>query len=312
MFPVQDQASEVVMVATGYRRSRVAAGLFCLLTAVHARTVVAVPKPKPVAQTDADVVARQALAYYNAGQFALAAELYRRAFQLEPSRPAYLYGVGKSERKAGHLEQALIAFRQMLALLPATDDLYVKSKHEVEEIEAQLAHKPEPPPAKPATPPVTENPPAPKEPVSQPKPAVVQPVPAEVRHVPPAVASKETVTRHEKVPAGMPASARNAFLVAGVAAVACAGLAGAAAWQAHQLDDGLRDPNDPNVFDKSRVTSAEVSGKVATYNRLLTGTYIAGAAAVLAGGLGAYWLSKGNERVTVAPTFNGVLLSARF
>ena len=108
------------------------------------------------------------------------------------------------------------------------------------------------------------------------------------------------------------ARARIAWWTAGLAGVACLGLATAAAWQSHQLDAGLRDPSDLTRFDPTRTNSAEVTSRTHLYNGLLGGTYLTGAVAIVAGGLGAWWTWTGDRRVVLVPSPAGFSLAARF
>ena len=92
----------------------------------HTRAAAQLHSAKASAH-EAAVVARQAKAYYQKKQFALAAELYRRAYELNPARPEFLYGVGRSEQMAGHLPQARAALESLRQLLPPKHPLQAKA-----------------------------------------------------------------------------------------------------------------------------------------------------------------------------------------
>ena len=94
----------------------------------------------PQAATGA-TVASEAKGYFDRGKWEMAAELYRRAFELDRSRPEYLYGVGRAEQENGKLEPARIAFDQLLALLPNTNPLYAKCKIRMAELAAAWVGK---------------------------------------------------------------------------------------------------------------------------------------------------------------------------
>ncbi|MBM4345534.1 MAG: tetratricopeptide repeat protein, partial [Deltaproteobacteria bacterium] len=83
---------------------------------------------------EAEKLAAAARTVYESGQFAAAAELYRKAYRLNPAKPDYLYGVGKSEQKAGRAAQAKAALEQLLALIPADDPLAERARKALAEV----------------------------------------------------------------------------------------------------------------------------------------------------------------------------------
>lgn len=92
---------------------------------------------------EAAIVAKQARAYYDKKDFALAAELYDRAYVLNPARPEYLYGVGRARQMAGRLEDARMALERLQALLPQNHPLQQKAEKSLKEIaDAEKAKPP--------------------------------------------------------------------------------------------------------------------------------------------------------------------------
>jgi tetratricopeptide (TPR) repeat protein len=149
--------------------------------------VVATPVPLAVAATkasnEAAIVAKQALQYYNDKQWAMAAELYRRAYRIDPTKPEYLFGVGRAEQRAGRYKEALLAFETLLTILPEGDGFRAKAQRALDETRAQQAQeeqkaqpvaRPEPEPG-PEPEPVPAPAPATPEPKAKTKPAARRP-----------------------------------------------------------------------------------------------------------------------------------------
>ena len=97
-------------------------------------TTSATNKPQLTPAQEADECAKLGKAIYDKEQFAAAAELYRRAFRLYPAKPDYLYGVGRSEQRAGRYNLAKVAFQQLLALIPTDDPLAARARKALAEI----------------------------------------------------------------------------------------------------------------------------------------------------------------------------------
>ena len=112
--------------------------------------------------SDAQVMSKQALAFYQQGKFRVAAQLYERAYQLDPSHPEFLYGAGRAEHKAGRLWQAKQYYERLLERVPADSPHGVKGTQHLAAVTALLRHQREasevrqtdqpPRPAAPATP----------------------------------------------------------------------------------------------------------------------------------------------------------------
>ncbi len=116
--------------------------LLLLATLAHARPAhQADPAARTARETahEAAVVAKQAKVYYDKKQFALAAELYRRAYQLNPLRPELLYGVGRSEQMAGHIAVAREALTSLRQLLPPMHPLQAKAATSLVEMQEVVA-----------------------------------------------------------------------------------------------------------------------------------------------------------------------------
>ena len=91
--------------------------------------------PPPAApsqsEVEASAVARQALDYFQRGNFAVAADLYRKAFDADP-KPNYLYGVARALQQAGKYAQARAEFAKVLAMTRPAEALHLKAAHQDE------------------------------------------------------------------------------------------------------------------------------------------------------------------------------------
>ena len=61
-------------------------------------------------EREAVIVSKQALDFYNQGRFGIAAELYQKAFRIDPTRGSYLYAAARALHKGGRHEQAMSAY----------------------------------------------------------------------------------------------------------------------------------------------------------------------------------------------------------
>ena len=212
---------------------------------------------------EAAVVAKQAKAYYEQKQFSLAAELYRRAYLLNQTRPEFLYGVGRSEQMAGHLPAAREALENLRRLLPANHPLQAKAAASLVEMQEIVA---EPiiviPPPVPVTPTFVE-------PAAAPTPVVV--------HV---EAPKPTmvVTQTPIEPNTGHAWTQAAMWSGGVLVVSAVVLA---IWA--EVDRSALDA------DLGNIRGADAVSRQRTVNTMSTGSVIAAAAGAGALALGLYW-----------------------
>jgi hypothetical protein len=274
-------------------------------------------------------VAKQAMDYYKAGEFPMAAELYRRAFRLDPTRPEYLFGLGRSLQNAKQYKEAMLAYESLLALLPATDPWSKKGRHAVQELQATMtalektaAKKP---PEEKSEPPAQPKPVSPQEPV---KVIVeVRQVPAEAPKPAPAVlAPTPTVTPVAVAPAmpqiDKPAeSERPAWhkwtqwgLIGGGAAALVAGVAvyGAAVGQRSALDTKLAQTQSgliSGIGYSDATAQAEAIGHQKTIGAVTMGI---GAAAAVAGGIFLLLDRPSTTAWLPTPASNGVQWAGRF
>lgn len=124
--------------AQGQRLARwVAAAL--VLSVPSASVLPAAAWAASAASKEAAVVAKQALQYYQSGKWAIAAELYRRAYRIDPTRPEYLFGVGRAEQRAGNFKEALLAYETLLTILPEGEAFRAKVESAVAETKAEQA-----------------------------------------------------------------------------------------------------------------------------------------------------------------------------
>jgi len=265
------------------------------------------------AQEEASVVAKQAMDYYASGQFALAAELYRKAFRINPTQTDYLFGVARSEQRLGRIAESRAAFQQLLAVLPASDPLTAKSLQALEAMKRDEDAKVRPvAPPKPAE----EAPPKVPEKV---KPADVQAKPVETparrAEVTPGKTAEAAKTATATPPVFIDKPGADAFggtrRTAGWAAaaggVALAIVAGTMAGVAAS-DEAWLDGHDARNITRSQAISSQES-----INRVWTGAAVSGGVAVAAGAVGAWllWTTPPRHAV-VLPRPDGVALAMRF
>jgi len=283
--------------------------------------VVPVSTPVPLAwaaskaSVEAGIVAKQALQYYNAKQWAIAAELYRRAYRIDPTKPEYLFGVGRAEQRAGRYKEAILAFETLLTILPVGDGFRAKVEGAVAETRAQKAEaeqkaqpvaqpepEPEPEPGpKPEPEPEPELEPGPKpkpEPVAEPaKPAVA-----------PGLGTPGVVGT-------LPAAEPNLLgwgLVAGGGALAFTGLGLGISVLSNGSDwTALMEKKNEEgqITGTDWQTATKMAGELNQRSGLAIGLGVAGVAVA---GVGVWLLVKTPGKVAVMPTGRGLLFSVGF
>ena len=260
--------------------------------------------------TEAAIVAKQAIDYYQNGNPAMAAELYRRAFQLDPTKADYLFGVGRSEQKAGRVREATAAYENVVALLPSTNPLARKAQTALTELRADVA------------PTQAQN--------LANRPLVAEKVPEPARAPEPAPAPAPAPESTRVAPATAPAAAAPAapgewhkpvgwslVAVSGAAVVGAVVLAVLASKNQSDLN-GFKTSS--GLYDPARITPTDVGSRQTTINSLWTGVGIAGGVAAVAGGVGAWALltapSPGSPvqsmTLTPGPGDVGLGLAGRF
>jgi tetratricopeptide (TPR) repeat protein len=237
---------------------------------------------------EAAVVAKQAKAYYQQKQFALAAELYHRAYELNPARPEFLYGVGRSEQMAGHIPQARTALESLRELLPPKHPLQAKAAKSLVEMQDVAVHTVEVIP-----PPVVVLPvaPTPVEVVALP----LAPTPVAIVQLPqppPTIVKSESphpVTTGTMLMGG-------ALIVTGIALAIVA-----------EIDRSAL------AADLGVIRGSEAATRQQTVNSLSTGSVIAVAAGAGAMALGLYWrMGETAKSPVLSATPSTVQLSWRF
>ncbi len=274
--------------------------------------------------SEATGVAKQAMDYYKAGEFPMAAELYRRAFRLDPTRPEYLFGLGRSLQNAQKFQDAMLAYESLLALLPATDPWSKKGRNAVRELQATMSaleksavHVPAPikaEPVAPAPPPepvkvVVEVRQLPAEP-PKPAPPVVAPAPA------PALPALQVEQIAQPVAVPRPAwrtwTQWSLLGVGAVALVAGVGVYGAAASDRSVLDAKLGQTQNGYI---SGIGYADATAQAAAIGQHKTAGAIAmgvGAASAVAGGV-LWWLDRSMQAAWLpVPVGTGVAWAGRF
>lgn len=301
-------------------------GLVALSATVAApRTATAKPAQADESEAEASFVAKQAIDYYKNGDPLMAADLYRRAYRIDPSKPEYLFGAARAEQKAGKAQEALVAYQMVMALLPSTDPLAKKSKTAIAEIQAAAAAKPATP-AAPTTPtqtvePVrTPEPPAPAQPApgTETAPSSPDPDPAPpgaLRPIPvaPQAARVADVTRPApeaawKQPVGWTLVATGGAAVLTGAVLAVIAASGKSSLEANKLPDGTH-------YDPTKITADEIRSQQTAINGQVTGAVICGAVGVVAAGVGTWaLLTAPSAKVvwTPGPTPLGTGLAVRF
>lgn len=273
---------------TGSGRLVVTAALLLAMPAHAANPKSAAPEQAQ----EAVIVSKQAKAYFDRGQYALAAELYRRAYEIDRSRPEFLFAIGRAEQKAGRLREALAAFEQLLTLLPVSNPLHIKAKVAVTEIRLALSPVPAQQPEQ-ATPAANQ----PQAPTALPVP-VTPSVDAKVASVPTVVVAPVRAPAETE---GSRAQLRRAGWIAGALGLAAAGgLAVVAGIRDAQLAD-----------DKGKITGDQARDRQGTINGLSTAAAVCGAVGLGGLALGWWYLGDG-PRVQVGADARQVWLAWRF
>ncbi len=270
--------------------------------------------PTPAAVKEARELAKVARKLYDNKHFAAAAELYRKAHRLDYAKPDYLYGVGRCEQRAGNFAAAVVAFEQLLVLLPPTDGLVPKAQAALDEAraarEADLAlpggavpERTDPPNAKEGVAPAAEpTPAAAPEPVT----AVAAPPAASAT---PSDGGRLAWVEPPRPPRGSRTPALVLLTVAAAATVTGV-VAGVAAVAANADANAFRVP-DSGAFDPMRIDKAQARARVADINLKTKVAGIAGATAALVGAIGA-WLWPRGKGPVVGTDGESVLLGGRF
>jgi len=255
---------------------------------------------KPIAaQDEAEIVAKQAKDYFDNKQFVLAAELYRKAFRINPRKADYLFGVARSEQRAGRVREACAAFEQVIALLPKSEPLYVKAQQALADLSREEATPPPPPP--PPPPRIIEPKPPPVV-VVQPK---LEPKPEPKRADPPPIVPPPVVVQ-EPLPPSMPT--RRVLGWSGVAggsvlAVTAATLAGFATTDQAWLDR----------HNRTNITKPQIITAQESVNRQWTVAAVTGGVGLAAGAVGAWLLlTDPPPRVVLVPQADGVRVALSF
>ncbi len=121
------------------RRRRITAGLSVLCIALVPMAVQAAPPRVDARAQDAMALGRLALDYFMKKQFRTAAEMYRRAAQVDPATVDYMYGVARAEKEDGRVAEAIAAYEEVIARTPANHALHVKSTYALAELRAPSA-----------------------------------------------------------------------------------------------------------------------------------------------------------------------------
>jgi tetratricopeptide (TPR) repeat protein len=241
----------------------VVVALACVLGPASGVSLAATPAGHRSANPDVALeLARAALAEFQAGHYAQSADLYRQAWQADPSHPGYLFGVGRAEQKAGHWQAAIFAYEQLLALVPASDPVARRAHHALMIVKnAARVAVPEPDAASP--PPVVL--PAPATPgfVDMPLAATPATLSAE-----PTLALAPPLPVVPQVVARQPADTRASAWVAVGLDIACLLGAGALGWNARQAD---RDADryrlaGSQLFDPLKISESAAATRIDAIN----------------------------------------------
>ena len=253
-------------------------------------------------------IGQRALEFYLRQEYRTAAELYRRAAQVEPDEFAFMIGVGKSERSDGRLREAIAAYEEVVARAPLLHPLRKKAETALLELRAALALTAAAAPA-PVAPLALAVPPV----AAEAPPPVALPAPA-TAIAPPPVALLPPVTVPTVAPPDETTGLRAAgwILVATGAAAAATGIwltVNATADQ-RQLDS-LHLPD--GRYDLSRISYLEALDRQLSINHRLTGASVLGIA-FLATEITGIWLvvreTRAPTTVTAGP--GSVMLTHRF
>lgn len=274
---------------------------------------------QPAAAVEASMVAKQAIDYYQNGQYALAAELYRRAFRIDSTKPDYLFGVGRSEQKAGHVKEARLAFEMLRGILPSTDPLFKKCQQAIDDLEKLAQPRPEPPADKPPV--VVAPTPVPVLAPTTPPPTAPQPPPpGRATDVAPS-ALPPTLTaptvRAPTVTAPTTPEPMNTRLVGWVliAGGGALGITGAAVALSTLSDGAAWNRDSSTVGPDGRITGTDYQTAASTVSSLNTRIGIGvgvGVGGLAAAGIGTWLLLHEPAKVSLLPTGQGLVVGGRF
>lgn len=307
-------------------KSGVQTGWVAAVLAVVMGLSVAVPRAHAVTPASAEAagVAKQAMDYYKASEFGMAAELYRRAFRINPTRPEYLFGLGRSLQNAKKFQEAMLAYESLLALLPSDDPWSKKGRTAVSELQKTMTALekttgPRPPMPEPEAKPTPPAPtPAPAEPVkvvveikhSQAEaPREPAPAPVPAPHAMPIATAPAPV---EDASAGRTYAKWGLLGVGGAALITGVAVYAAAAADRAALDEKLAQTSGGYI---AGVGYEEASAQAAAIGKQKTAgvvVLLVGAAAAVGGGV--LWLTEPSARTAwlPMPTANGVQWAGRF
>jgi len=262
----------------------------------------------------ANILSEQAMDYFKNGQFALAAELYRKAFRLDPGRPEYLFGVGRSEQKAGRLPQARAAFDQVVALLPVSEPLAVKAQKALEELAA--APTPAPAAPAPAPAPVAAAAPVAPTPAAAPAPVVASAPPVPIVTADKIKPAQTVVVAPAATALADPIPQRKVLTWTGWG-IGTAGLVGALAFGGAALSErswleDKKQKGDSSQYDPARINASQITNSAESVNARWTGAAIAGGVGVVGAGLATWLTLTAPKSVVVAPLPGGVQVSVAF
>jgi tetratricopeptide (TPR) repeat protein len=119
-----------------------------------ARIAAAQPGPLPAAD-----LAKQGVDLYNANNFAGAADMFKRALELEPNNNGYKFMLAQSLRKSNRCDQALPLYNAIAGTAPPDQKAEIDAG--IAQCSPKIAPQPVAPPPPPPQPQVTVEPPAP-------------------------------------------------------------------------------------------------------------------------------------------------------
>ena len=257
-----------------------------------------------IATTRAEARAQEAESLQRAGRYAEAAEVWRGAAALQPSRAIYLCRAGRAARLAGDKAAALRDYAICRDKAPADTADYAEAMRVLQELEApakaSAAQAPQPRPAPPAS-------------AANPQPTPPAAVPSHAGA--PTVHPPAYFGRSASAPVAWPAKAA----VGGGAALLAAG-AGALAWAASDeadLNAKIDARSGGKVTEISYEDAAAARDGINVRYGLGWGAVGLGAAAV---GVGAWWAVRAVDAparrpvraILVLPTASGAVFTVRF
>lgn len=120
----------------------VAAGVAALLATASAHAPATERKTFQVSKAnEAAALSIVAKSKADAGEFALAADLYRQAYRIYPQVPGYLYSAARCAHLGGLWARAAEDYEQFLAAVPASDPQHPKASAYLAEVRQTLARE---------------------------------------------------------------------------------------------------------------------------------------------------------------------------